>query len=155
MEITQNKAFIKELARVGNKAAGNSGGALWLGEHHNSEKDHNLQVKFIKSIYDIRRSLPGSPPMAIGLEQVQLKYQPVLDDYIKKKISTSQLKQGVEWEKRWVWPFEVYESIFTTAQELGIPLIALNVNSEDLAEVERAGLPGLGRERIEKYIKDP
>lgn len=132
-----------------------TGGALWLGEHHNAAKDHNLQAKFIRSIYDERKSLSDPTPIAIGLEQVQLQFQPALDDYVAGRISAAEMKRKVEWEKRWFWPFDVYEPIFETARELGIPLIALNVNSEDLAEVERAGLPGLPRDRLQLYIKDP
>ena len=41
------------------------------------------------------------------------------------------------------------------AKELKIPLIALNVNSEDLAAVETEGLKGLSSNQIRKYIKDP
>jgi hypothetical protein len=53
-----------------------------------------------------------------------------------------------------MWPWEVYEPVFTTAQELGIPLIALNVNSEDLALVEKYGFSGLPRDRLQQYIPD-
>ena len=41
------------------------------------------------------------------------------------------------------------------ARELKIPLIALNVDSEDLAAVEVNGIRGLNRAQIRKYIKDP
>jgi hypothetical protein len=34
-------------------------------------------------------------------------------------------------------------------------LVALNVDSEDLAVVERDGFPGLGRTQLQKYISDP
>ena len=41
------------------------------------------------------------------------------------------------------------------ARELKIPLIALNVDSEDLAAVEVNGIRGLSRDQVRKYIKDP
>jgi uncharacterized iron-regulated protein len=75
--------------------------------------------------------------MAIGLEQVQIKFQSVLDDYVDGKITADEMKTLVEWETRWQWPFEAYLPIFSAAQDLGIRMIALNVNSEDLADVEK------------------
>ena len=62
--------------------------------------------------------------------------------------------QGVQWNSRWTWPFEVYKPIFSLAREFKIPLIALNVNSEDLAMVERDGLPGLSKDLLKQYITD-
>ena len=41
------------------------------------------------------------------------------------------------------------------AREMNIPLIALNVNSEDLAAVETGGIEGLSKEQLRRYIKDP
>ncbi|CAB9506364.1 Protein of unknown function, DUF399 [Seminavis robusta] len=149
----EKSSLLKEVAGIGNKG----GGALWLGEHHNSIKDHDLQTDLIKAIY-LQRQLVGTetpPAMAIGLEQVQIQFQSALDDYIQGKISLQEMKSQVQWDKRWIWPFDGYAPIFETAKELQIPLIALNVNSEDLAEVERAGLPGLPQDRLKQYIKDP
>lgn len=93
--------------------------------------------------------------MAIGLEQVQVQYQNVLDGYVSGKIDIDKMKELVQWETRWTWPFEQYQPIFETAKELGIRLVALNVDSEDLAVVERDGFPGLGRTQLQKYISDP
>lgn len=91
---------------------------------------------------------------AIGLEQVQIQFQPILDMFISNKISIAELRNFVQWDQRWGWPFELYEPIFCMAQRLRIPLIALNVNSEDLVLVEKEGLPGLPRDRLRKYIMD-
>lgn len=93
--------------------------------------------------------------MAIGLEQVQVQYQHVLDDYVSGNIDIDKMKELVQWETRWTWPFDQYQPIFETAKELGIRLVALNVDSEDLAVVERDGFPGLGRTQLQKYISDP
>ena len=134
------------------------GGALWLGEHHNSAKDHAMQAQILTSIHEARQNHPGKTkldaPVAIGLEQVEVQFQPVLDDYSAGKLTSSQLRQGVEWDKRWTWPFELYEPVFEKARAYGMPLIALNVNTEDLAFVEADGLPGLPRDRMRAYIAD-
>jgi uncharacterized iron-regulated protein len=148
-----------------------NGGTLWLGEHHNSQSDHLLQCEILQQIHEHRsennnnnnnnnnkldNSLVGKQiTTAIGLEQVQIQFQSVLDDYIAGTISISQLRKRIEWDKRWVWSFDLYEPIFILAQKLQMPLIALNVNSEDLALVERYGLPGLSKDRLREYVVDP
>lgn len=138
----------------------NGGGALWLGEHHNSAKDHQLQADFVRSIHDQRLKKLGAANndgsnMSVGLEQVQVQFQPALDAYIAKKISAEEMKSRVEWDKRWSWSFENYLPVFETCRQLNIPLVALNVDSEDLALVELGGFPNLPRDRLQKYISDP
>lgn len=134
----------------------NASGALWLGEHHNSANDHRLQADMIQQIYSLRTMKNNDQNnMAIGLEQVQIQYQPILDDFIAGRISESEMLKGVEWSIRWTWPYENYKPIFDIARDLQIPLIALNVNSEDLAVVEVDGLNGLNQMQLMKYIMDP
>ena len=133
---------------------------MWLGEHHNSVKDHNLQAQFVRNIYQQRKQQKqlGSSKnnkMAVGLEMVQVQFQPILDAYISKRISDQELKEQVQWEKRWTWSFEGYLPIFQTCRELNISLIALNVDSEDLEQVEQGGLSNLPRDKLNKYIPDP
>lgn len=127
-------------------------GALWVGEHHNSIQDHLLQARLIRDISERRTS---RLPMAVGLEQVQVKFQPFLDAYIENSISLGDLRRLVEWDKRWSWPFEAYEPIFQTARDCGVGLIALNVNTEDLSLVEQGGYPRLPRATLNQYIADP
>ena len=136
--------------------------ALWLGEHHNSREDHILQEHIIRSIHDLRmgRGKEGEGRqqhhnMAVGLEMVQKQFQPILDDYIDGKLSSDELRRGVDWDRRWSWSYENYLPIFETCRELQIPLVALNVNSEDLGLVEIGGFPSLPKERISQYISDP
>ena len=140
-------------------ASSKQGGAVWLGEHHNSAADHDFQATFIQQIHQQRKKSNNnkmpSANMAIGLEQVQQEFQPVLDEYIAGKISLDKMRFMTQWDKRWTWSFDNYKSIFETAKQLQIPLLALNVDSEDLSLVEKEGYPGLPKERLRKYIKDP
>lgn len=146
-----------KLTQILSKTSGNHGGAVWLGEHHNSVKDHKLQAQFIQKIHQHRKQqqFGSNNKMAVGLEMVQVQFQPVLDAYISKQISDDELKEQVQWEKRWSWSFEGYLPIFQTCRQLNIPLIALNVDSEDLGLVEANGLPGLSRDKLQKYVPDP
>lgn len=146
------------MTQILSKTSGDRGGAVWLGEHHNSVKDHKLQAQFIQNIYNHRKQMHNNNgnnmKMAVGLEMIQVQFQPVLDAYISKRISDEELKQQVQWEKRWSWSFEGYLPIFQTCRHLNIPLVALNVDSEDLGLVEANGLPGLSRDKLQKYVPD-
>eukprot|EP00581_Thalassiosira_minuscula_P017573 CAMPEP_0183714406 /NCGR_PEP_ID=MMETSP0737-20130205/8922_1 /TAXON_ID=385413 /ORGANISM="Thalassiosira miniscula, Strain CCMP1093" /LENGTH=437 /DNA_ID=CAMNT_0025943325 /DNA_START=115 /DNA_END=1428 /DNA_ORIENTATION=+ len=134
---------------------GGKGGALWLGEHHNSAKDHKLQADFVQAIHKQRQKDLGGGKMSVGLEMIQVQFQPALDAYIRKEISAEEMKSRVEWDKRWSWSYEGYLPVFETCRELNIPLIALNVDSEDLGLVEEGGFPNLPRDKLQKYISDP
>lgn len=133
-------------------ASSEQGGTVWLGEHHDSKRDHSIQADLIRKLHQVRG--PESP-MAVGLEQVQVQFQPVLDDYVDGNISLESMRSFVEWDTRWIWRFENYQPIFEMARELKLPLVALNVDSEDLAIVEKSGLPGLEMAQMKKYISDP
>jgi len=132
------------------------GGVLWLGEHHNSESDHNLQAGLIQALHDKRSKSKyvSSKPLSIGLEQVQIQFQPILDQFIDGKISEERMLHYVQWERRWFWSYAKYRPVFQLARELKIPLIALNVNSEDMNLVEKNGLPGLSKKQLSSYIHD-
>mmetsp|Transcript_615 Transcript_615/g.1401 ORF Transcript_615/g.1401 Transcript_615/m.1401 type:complete len:441 (-) Transcript_615:112-1434(-) len=145
-----SKKFINEMAT-------HSGGSIWLGEHHNSASDHTFQAMVIREVHRERaKNLRlKDTPMAVGLEQVQGQFQPVLDAYINGKISLNEMKSLVQWDERWSWSFENYKEIFVVAKDLGIRLLALNVDSEDLVLVEQEGYPGLPPKQLHKYIKDP
>lgn len=127
--------------------------AVWLGEHHNSKQDHLLQAAVIRKLRPMREQ------MAVGLEAVQQRFQPVLDAYVAGDIDEAELEDRVEWRRRWVWSFSNYVPVFRACRELtaaGMPtsLLALNVDSEDLSHVERGGLPGLDKGTLQRYIPD-
>jgi len=154
IELVAEDQLIKSLSK--------KSGALWLGEHHNAARDHLAQVDIIRKLHASKRKGESSSittqddkALAIGLEQVQVQFQPILDAYVDGSISIDEMRKNVEWNKRWTWPFEGYRGIFETARELKIPLIALNVDSEDMSKVEAGGFPNLPREKRQKYIIDP
>jgi len=136
-------------------------GTVWLGEHHNAEGDHLLQVDLLRKLHASQRRNniltrgAKSHNMAVGLEQVQVQFQPVLDAYVKGELSTEEMRSGVEWDKRWSWSFEGYRPVLELARDLKIPLIALNVDSEDMLRVAAGGFANLPPENRAKYIQDP
>lgn len=109
--------------------------AIFLGEHHYSYIDHVLQAR----VLDALRQHDQQRPLAVGLEMVQQRFQPVLDAYIDKSIDELDLYLQTEWETRWVWPFEQYLPVMRAARRLSIPLVALSADSELLNQIKEAG----------------
>jgi hypothetical protein len=157
-----------------------SSGLIWLGEHHNSARDHDLQAHFIQNIYNQRLQAMNASnkrnriakksstvpvpeliteeqnhKMSIGLEQIQLQFQPALDDFVAGKISEEEMLKETQWSTRWTWPYKNYRPVFNLARKLNIPLVALNVDGEDLDKVKVSGIRGLEKSALKKYIKDP
>jgi len=155
--------------------------AVFLGEHHPDGRDHLIQAALIRSLYynydrmnnhrstsrsgdsittttssSISRSnSSGSPVMAVGIEAVQQQFQPALDAYIAGAINDNELKEATEWESRWYWSFDVYRPILKTCRDLGLPLLALDISTEDRIKVETRGLESIDSRNYAKYIPDP
>jgi len=123
-----------------------------LGEHHNSVDDHNLELDVVRQMH--RSAQSSGQPFSVGLEMVQQRFQGVLDDYVAGKIDDQGLYRGVEWSKRWSWPYEPYLPVFRFCRETGSRLVGLNTDNESLGKVERGGLEELQQEEWQRYIPD-
>ncbi len=110
---------------------------IYLGETHDSARDHQLQLEIIQELHKRR------PKLTIAFEQFQRPYQSVLDDYLQGKITESQLIENSEYEKRWGFPWTLYAPIVQFAKQQQFPLIALNTPSEVTRKVSRQGLESL------------
>ncbi|CEL99640.1 unnamed protein product [Vitrella brassicaformis CCMP3155] len=128
-----------------------------MGEHHNAPEDHRLQAALIAQMEEERQKGSNGklPPIAIGLEQVQVDFQPILDGYLSGKYTDVDLYTKTEWATRWAWPFDAYLPIFQLAKKRGLHLIALNPSTEDTSAVVSSGLEGLGQQARDKFIPDP
>lgn len=130
--------------------------SLWLGEHHNSLRDHQLQISILQDLEAQWKASIGasSRGLVVGLEAVQQRFQPVLDDYIGGKIEEEELYTGTEWKTRWFWPFDRYLPVFQFCRERQIPLLALSCDSESLERCEIGGLSALSSEEKKQYLPD-
>ncbi len=111
-----------------------------------------LQAALLRHLVDTRSN---ERPIAVALEAVQRQFQPVLDDYIARRIDEQQLFSRTEWARRWYWSFAAYAPIFRLCRERGVPMVALDVDSEDKATVELGGLAALDPDRLRRYVPDP
>lgn len=110
---------------------------VYLGETHDSLADHQAQLQIIQALYG------QNPRMAIALEMFQRPYQSVLDQYLAGEISTGELRQQSEFERRWGFSWAYYEPILEFARTHDLPVIALNTPTEVTRRVADKGLSGL------------
>ena len=126
--------------------------AIFLGEHHPDGRDHLLQAALIRSLHDSTNA--SGAPLVVGLEAIQRKFQPFLDQYCAGAIDETELQEATEWESRWYWSFEAYKPIFQACRDLGIGLLALDIATEDQLLVEQGGLEALDPDILKEYIPD-
>ncbi|MBO3461951.1 ChaN family lipoprotein [Aetokthonos hydrillicola Thurmond2011] len=110
---------------------------VYLGETHDSSKDHQNQLKIIQELYQ------HNPKIAIAMEMFQRPYQGILDQYITGKLTEKELLEKSEYEKRWRIPWENYAPILRFAQKKQLPVLALNTPSEITRKVAQQGLESL------------
>jgi uncharacterized iron-regulated protein len=116
---------------------------VYLGEIHNSEKDHQAQLEIIKTLHD------RNPQIAIAFEMFQRQFQTVLEQYLAGKIDEEQLKKQTEYETRWGFDWEYYDPILRFAKKNSLPLLALNTPEEITTKVSTEGLNSLTKEERE------
>ncbi|MBD2774685.1 ChaN family lipoprotein [Iningainema tapete] len=110
---------------------------VYLGETHDSAKDHQNQLKIIQELYQ------RNPKIAIAMEMFQRPYQSIINQYLAGKITEKELLKKSEYEQRWGFPWENYAPILRFAKEKQLPVIALNTPSEITRKVARSGLESL------------
>ncbi|HEY9192153.1 MAG TPA: ChaN family lipoprotein [Methyloversatilis sp.] len=106
---------------------------LLLGETHDMAAHHAWQLDTLRALQVLR------PDMVIGLEMLPRSAQPVLDDWVRGKISEQQLFERSDWQRAWGTPPELYAGIFRFAREHHIPLRALNIDRKVVRDVSRRG----------------
>ncbi|MCB1734726.1 MAG: ChaN family lipoprotein [Gammaproteobacteria bacterium] len=110
---------------------------VYLGEQHDRYEQHLLQAAVIRGLRE------RGVPLAIGMEQFQRRFQPALDDFIAGRIDTLELLRQSEYYQRWRFDFRLYQPILDYARKHGIPVLALNAESELTRQIGKVGLNGL------------
>lgn len=113
---------------------------IYLGETHDSAKDHENQLKIIQELHKRNKKI------AIAMEMFQRPFQNVINDYLAGKITEAELVKQTEYEQRWGFDWNLYAPIVRFAKENKIPVLAINTPSEITRKVSRQGLESLTSE---------
>ncbi|HEY6343383.1 MAG TPA: ChaN family lipoprotein [Bryobacteraceae bacterium] len=110
---------------------------IFIGETHDRYDHHLNQLEVIRRLHQL------DPNMAIGVEYLQQRFQPQVDDYIAGRITENEFLRSAEYFKEWGYDYRLYAPIFRFAREQGIPVRALNVPSSLASDVAKLGVTGL------------
>lgn len=111
---------------------------VFLGEDHERYDNHIDQLDIIRGLHAQDRQR-----WVIGVEYIQRRFQPVLDEYIHKTISEADFLRRTEYFDRWGYDYRLYRPIFRFARDHDMPVIALNAERELTDEVDKVGVQGL------------
>jgi len=106
-----------------------------VGETHESQAHHDLQLKFIRTLYE------GGAPLAVGLEMFRAESQELLDKWWRWGMPTEQFE--ALYRENWGMPWSLYRDLFLYSRQKRIPLVGLNVPREIISKVARQGYGSL------------
>lgn len=110
-----------------------------VGETHDSELHHQVQLRVIRSIYAFDESL------GVGMEMFQTPFQDALDRYVEGVTDEKTFLEETEWAKRWGFDWGLYRPIVEFCRRNGIGLAALNAPAELTRKIGMGGWDSLTR----------
>ncbi len=118
-----------------------------VGETHDNLDMHEMQFRIIEALYR------QDPNLAIGLEQVTVDLQPVLDRWVAGELDEESFLREIKWYVTWSFNYGYYRKIFDFAREHRLPIFALNAPRNLITRVRMQGYEALSEE--EKQIIPP
>lgn len=109
-----------------------------VGESHGEMWHHDVQNRIHRELTD-----SGTGDLAVGVEMIERRFQPVVDEYLTGEIDEDEMLQRVEWDERWGVDEEFYASIWRRARTEVQPVAALNARRELVRRVAGVGIEGL------------
>ncbi len=77
----------------------------------------------------ITESAPQISRPALALECIQRVHQSAVDEYLAGYITVEELRDEIDFEKHWPFPWENYREILLFARSHGYPVLALNISA--------------------------
>lgn len=115
---------------------------IFVGELHDSERDHRLQLDIIKALDR------AGVALAIGLEMFRSDSQKELDEWTKGALGLEEFVKV--YDGNWNIPWSFYSDIFIYARERAIPMIGLNVPEAITQKVSEDGFSSLTRDELKQ-----
>lgn len=113
---------------------------VYVGESHDNMAMHDIQLRIIQALSERDKSI------AIGLEMLPARTQPVLDKWSQGLLGEEDFLREVEWYIHWNMNFGFYGKIFNFAKENEIPLFALNAPRDIITKIRLNGWEALSEE---------
>lgn len=113
---------------------------ICIGENHDSELCHRVQLQIIKAIH------ASDTRLGVGMEMFQRPYQEPLDKFVRNEMSEEEMLKATEYKSRWGFHWSLYQPIADFCRRNAVPLAALNVPRELTTKISKAGYAGLNDE---------
>ena len=111
-----------------------------VGESHDSELCHRVQLQIIKAIH------ANDTRLAVGMEMFQRPFQNRLDDYVTGTINEEEMLKATEYRTRWGFHWSLYQPIAQFCKKNGVPIVGLNIGRELTSKISKAGHTSLSEE---------
>lgn len=98
--------------------------AICVGETHDSDLHHKVQLQIIKAIF------ARDERLGVGMEMFQKPYQQEIDRFFKGDIGEEEFLKTSEYSKRWGFDWNLYRPIVEFCRHNQIPLAGLNFSLE-------------------------
>jgi uncharacterized iron-regulated protein len=115
---------------------------VFVGEFHDQRDHHMLQLEIIKALYG------QGKPLSIGVEMFDIEQQPVLDEWVKGKLSLQDFV--ARYQKGWSINWSEYDAIMLFARNNSIPMIALDAPSDLVKRVTYGGAKTLTTDAMKR-----
>jgi len=136
-----NEAAVESSDRATILEALSQSRVIYLGERHDSERDHQAQLEIIQAL--VEQGEAEGRKVAIAFEMFQRPFQSVLDDYGAGNIDADALRRDSEYDQRWGFDWALYEPILSYGKTQGLPMLAANTPQEITRQVARQGFDSL------------
>lgn len=107
--------------------------AVLLGESHDSAEHHRWQLHTLAAVHAL------NPDIAVGLEMLPRRVQPVLDRWSAGELSEAEFLKQSGWSEVWGFDPQLYLPILHFARMHRLPLLALNVERRLVSRTARDG----------------
>jgi uncharacterized iron-regulated protein len=104
-----------------------------IGEAHDSEPVHRVQLQIIKALY------AQDERLGVGMEMFQRPFQKDIDRYYRGEMKEDEFLKATEYKSRWGFDWSLYRPIVEFCRKNGVPLAALNVPRELTRRLSRVG----------------
>lgn len=113
---------------------------VMVGEVHNQYEQHLAQFAILKQLHQHNDNI------AISVEWVQKKYQPILDAYLSDEISLESFMEQSNYDEHWGYDIRMFMPIFEYAKRHQIAIYAIDSPKELQRKIYYDGIDGLSQE---------
>ena len=111
-----------------------------IGENHDSERHHRVQLQIIKGLHAFDERL------GVGMEMFQRPFQKEIDRFVRGESSEEDFLKTSEYQQRWGYDWSLYQPIVEFCRKNRVPLGALNAPKELTSRISKVGFAGLNEE---------